>query len=183
MWAEWSMRERLRSFSYGDYFPQKSKPQGSCSSFSTGRGDFLVSGRLISCLVPCRGCNALFSGFPARGGHLGIVFTSLGKGFTTSGIVFSRSEIVFATSENRFLSLRTVFPTLRTVFPTLRTVFPSLRTVSASDRVACASGLAAGPYLAGWAFQTLMSSNQPLWPATPSSILDLVAWPMPGDLK
>ena len=30
-------------------------------------------------------------------------------------------------------------------------------------------------YFAGSAFQTLISSNQPLWPATPSSIFDLVA--------
>lgn len=29
-------------------------------------------------------------------------------------------------------------------------------------------------YLAGSAFQTLISSNQPLFPATPSSILDFV---------
>src|SRR5438045_850944 len=33
------------------------------------------------------------------------------------------------------------------------------------------------------AFQTLMSSKKPSLPPTPSSILDLVAWPMPGDLK
>ncbi len=32
-----------------------------------------------------------------------------------------------------------------------------------------------GDYFAGSAFQTLISSNQPLWPATPSSIFDLVA--------
>jgi hypothetical protein len=37
--------------------------------------------------------------------------------------------------------------------------------------------------LAGSAFHTLMSSNKPSLPATPSSILDLVAWPMPDDLR
>ena len=33
------------------------------------------------------------------------------------------------------------------------------------------------------AFQTLMSSKNPSLPATPSSILDLVAWAMPEDLR
>lgn len=41
----------------------------------------------------------------------------------------------------------------------------------------------AGAYLAGAAFQTLRSSKDPSLPATPSSILDLVAWAMPEDLR
>ncbi len=36
---------------------------------------------------------------------------------------------------------------------------------------------------AGSAFQTLRSSKYPSLPATPSSIRDFVAWPMPGDLR
>jgi hypothetical protein len=37
--------------------------------------------------------------------------------------------------------------------------------------------------LAGSAFHTLMSSNKPSFPATPISILDLLACPIPDDLR
>src|SRR5437762_1544549 len=37
--------------------------------------------------------------------------------------------------------------------------------------------------LAATAFHTLISSKKPSLPATPSSILDFVAWPMPEDLR
>lgn len=45
------------------------------------------------------------------------------------------------------------------------------------------SNVREGDYLAGAAFQTLRSSKDPSLPATPSSILDLVAWAMPEDLR
>ena len=45
------------------------------------------------------------------------------------------------------------------------------------------SNVREGAYLTGAAFQTLRSSKKPSLPATPSSILDLVAWAMPEDLR